>query len=222
MKGIEESGPWVVYRVAQGDATGAMFVCQESDWETLRVAGRSAYELVRNNILSESEAERFARGTSGNSFRLGRRPRRRSEPASGGSDSQSQAEPRAKILVVDDNVDAATSLAMLLRLMGHTVCTAYDGLHALAVADSQHPDVMLLDIGLPKLNGYEVAKRIRAEPWGRSIPLIALSGWTGDENRERALAAGFDEVLAKPVDYEALAEFMPQQTIAARPAAVSK
>lgn len=222
MKGFEESGPWVVYRVAQGDAAGAMFVCQESEWERLRLAGHSAYELVRNNIPTESEAERFARGSSGSSFNLGRRPRRRAVPSPAGAAAPSGAEPCLKFLVVDDNVDGANSLGMLLRLMGHAVCTAYDGPHALEVAEAQLPNIMLLDIDLPKQNGYEVAKRIRAEPWGRSITLLAVAGWTGDENRQRAIAAGFNGLLTKPVDYEALAEFLPGNLPAVRTATVAK
>jgi CheY-like chemotaxis protein len=105
-----------------------------------------------------------------------------------------------RILVVDDNHDAAGSLAMLLTRTGHTVRTAFDGLEAIATAATFQPEVMLLDIGLPNLNGYEVAQRIRKEAWGRNIYLVALTGWGQEEDRNKSTAAGFDMHLVKPVD----------------------
>ncbi len=109
-----------------------------------------------------------------------------------------------RVLVVDDNVDAATTLAMLLKLHGHQTHTAHDGEEALQSADELRPEVMLLDIGLPKLNGYEVARRLREQPWGREILLVALTGWGQEEDRQRSKEAGFDGHLVKPVDLEAL------------------
>jgi CheY-like chemotaxis protein len=118
------------------------------------------------------------------------------------------AEPRAasrgRVLVVDDNRDSAESLAMLLSLRGHDTHTAHDGEEALRVAATVRPDVMLLDIGLPKLNGYDTCRKIRAEGWGRRMVIIALTGWGQDEDRRLSREAGFDGHLVKPVDDRAL------------------
>jgi len=108
------------------------------------------------------------------------------------------------ILVVDDRSASADLLAMLLKEEGFTVRTAYDGHEALAVADEMRPDLIFLDIGLPGMDGNEVAKRIRAEPWGRSIALVALTGWGQMTDREKTKASGFDFHLVKPVDPKAL------------------
>ncbi len=110
---------------------------------------------------------------------------------------------KRRLLIVDDNQDSANSLAMLLRLMGNEVHTAYDGLEAVAVATTFRPDVMLLDLGLPKLNGYDVARRIRVEHEGRVV-LIALTGWGQEDDRRRSKEAGFNHHLTKPVDISAL------------------
>jgi CheY-like chemotaxis protein len=107
---------------------------------------------------------------------------------------------RWRILVVDDNRDATESLALLLQLEGHATRAAYDGLEALEVARSFDPEIVLLDIGLPGLNGYEVARRLRQQPGGDRLLLVALTGWGQDDDRARTRAAGFDEHLVKPVD----------------------
>jgi CheY-like chemotaxis protein len=117
-----------------------------------------------------------------------------------------------RVLVVDDSEDAAESLAMLLRLSAHTVDTAHGGLAALERFREFAPDVVILDIGLPGMNGYEVAERIRQSPRGEDVTLIALTGWGRDEERARAFAAGFDHHLTKPVAVEQL-----QQLLAAQP-----
>ena len=105
-----------------------------------------------------------------------------------------------RILVVDDNRDAAATLALLLELTGHDVRTAHDGLEALAMASEFRPDVVLLDIGLPKLNGYEVARRIRRQPRGQGVVLIAITGWGQEEDKRQSQDAGFDQHIVKPVD----------------------
>ena len=105
-----------------------------------------------------------------------------------------------RVLVADDNADALDSLALLLSMQGHEVHTARCGAEALAAAHRLHPDVAVLDIGMPDLNGYEVASQIRREPWGRDIMLIALTGWGQGDDRARAHAAGFDRHCTKPVD----------------------
>jgi PAS domain S-box-containing protein len=109
-----------------------------------------------------------------------------------------------KILVADDNQDAANTLAMLLRLAGHDVRTAHGGEAALTLADAFQPDVALLDIGMPDLNGYEVARQLRRTDCGKDLRLIALTGWGQDEDKRRARDAGFDHHLTKPVDPQIL------------------
>ncbi|HUQ52730.1 MAG TPA: ATP-binding protein [Gammaproteobacteria bacterium] len=107
---------------------------------------------------------------------------------------------RRRILVVDDNKDAAVTLALLLGMLGHDTRTAYDGLEAIEVAREFRPEVVLLDIGMPRLNGYDTARRLRGEPWGREMLLVALSGWGQDADRLKSSSAGFDIHLVKPVD----------------------
>jgi CheY-like chemotaxis protein len=105
-----------------------------------------------------------------------------------------------RILVADDNHDSADSLVMLLESMGHVAVAAYDGVQALERGAVMQPEVMLLDIGMPALNGYEVARRVRASDWGRDTVLVAITGWGQDEDRRRTRAAGFDVHVVKPVD----------------------
>ena len=121
--------------------------------------------------------------------------------------SESTVPPR-RILVVDDNQDAAISLSMLLRLDGHTVVTAGSGQEALALAGEFRPAVVFLDIGMPAMNGYEVASRIRGEDWGRSVVLVALTGWGAEDDKRRASEAGFDHHLTKPVEADGLQEIL--------------
>jgi len=113
-----------------------------------------------------------------------------------------------RILVVDDNRDSATSLAFVLKLHGNEMHTAYDGLEALEAAQEFRPDIVLLDIGLPKLNGYEVARKIRAQAWGEGMTLIALTGWGQDEDRQKSRDFGFNGHLVKPVDFVALTKML--------------
>jgi PAS domain S-box-containing protein len=105
-----------------------------------------------------------------------------------------------RILIADDNRDAADSLAMLLGLNGHTVRVANSGRSALALANAFRPDIAVLDIGMPELNGYEVARQLRSEPWGRAMKLIALTGWGQESDKRRAIDAGFDLHFTKPID----------------------
>jgi signal transduction histidine kinase/ActR/RegA family two-component response regulator len=116
-----------------------------------------------------------------------------------------------RILVVDDNEDAATSLAMLLKLSGHEVVTAHDGLQAVEEAARFRPSVVILDIGLPKLNGYDAACRIREQRRGDDLLLVALTGWAQEEDRSRAAAAGFDAHLVKPVDLPQLSSVLARR-----------
>lgn len=116
--------------------------------------------------------------------------------------------PRRRILVADDNVDAAKSLTMLLSILGHEVCTAYDGLDAIELAGRFRPHIMLLDIGMPKLNGYDTARSIRQTGWGDDVLLVALTGWGQEEDKRRAADAGFDHHITKPVDPMALEKLL--------------
>ena len=111
---------------------------------------------------------------------------------------------RRRILVVDDNLDSAESMAMMLQLSGHDVAMAHDGLEAVKLAQEFQPDVALLDLGMPKLDGYEAARAIRRQPWGQGMMLVALTGWGQAEDKRRSREAGFDAHLVKPVDFDAL------------------
>jgi len=111
------------------------------------------------------------------------------------------------VLVVDDNADSAETMAEMLKLWGHEVATAHDGLGALEAARAQHPDAVLLDVGLPVMDGYETARRLRQEGLGGRL-LVAVTGFGTAEDRRRAAEAGFDTHLTKPVSPEALREVL--------------
>jgi PAS domain S-box-containing protein len=113
-----------------------------------------------------------------------------------------------RILVVDDNRDAANSLAMILRIMGHEVQTVHDGIAAIETAAATQPAVILLDIGMPRLNGYDVACEIRRQEWGKGVVLVALTGWGQEDDRRRSLEAGFNFHLVKPIEIAALEKLL--------------
>ena len=100
------------------------------------------------------------------------------------------------------------SLAMMLKLMGNEAKTAHDGLEALDVAAAYRPDLILLDIGMPRLNGYDTAKHIRQQPWGKGVVLVALTGWGQDEDRRKSEEAGFDSHMVKPIEPAALEKLL--------------
>jgi CheY-like chemotaxis protein len=116
-----------------------------------------------------------------------------------------------RILVVDDNTDAASSLARLLEITGNKTQTAHDGLQALEAAEKFRPDVVLLDIGLPRLNGYDACRQIREQAWSKGMVLVALTGWGQDEDRRKSEEAGFDYHLIKPVDYAVLMKLLAEK-----------
>jgi CheY-like chemotaxis protein len=118
---------------------------------------------------------------------------------------------RRNILIADDNQDALESLALMLRMEGHEVTCASDGEEALALAGERRPEIVVLDVGMPKLDGCEVARRIRAESWGRGAILVALTGWGQDVDRRRSREAGFDMHLVKPVDPATLCDMLVPQ-----------
>jgi CheY-like chemotaxis protein len=141
-------------------------------------------------------------------------PRKESELSRKGEDlprADYKSEHAQRVLVVDDNLDSADSLAILLRFLGHEVRTAFDGLEAVNAALEFQPTIMLLDIGLPKLNGYEVARQVRAQPEGNRIKLIALTGWGQAEDMRRSREAGFDLHLVKPVSMADLRRLMAER-----------
>ena len=113
-----------------------------------------------------------------------------------------------RILIVDDNEDSAMTLSMLFEMTGDETQTAHDGLKAVETAETFRPDVALLDIGLPGLSGYEVARQIRAQPWGEAMVLVALTGWGQQEDRQRSTEAGFNAHMVKPVDHEELLKLL--------------
>jgi len=118
--------------------------------------------------------------------------------------------PRYRILVVDDNKDAADSLGMVLRMLGSDVLTAHDGLEAVGASAVFRPQIILMDLGLPRLSGYEAARRIRAEQGGEVI-LIAVTGWGQEDDRRRSELAGFDYHLTKPVPFEKLQALLAER-----------
>jgi signal transduction histidine kinase len=126
------------------------------------------------------------------------------------TDDAGKARPTSdlRILVADDNRDTASTLAILLKMMGNDVRTAHDGSEAVQAAGAFHPQVALLDIGMPKMNGYEAARTIREEPWGKKMILIAVTGWGQDEDRRKSEEAGFDQHMVKPVDPQALMKLL--------------
>ncbi len=135
----------------------------------------------------------------------------REQPQKTAAEAQVSPAPSARrILVVDDNRDAAESLSMLLRLFGNETHIANDGLEAVEAAAAFQPDVILMDIGLPKLNGYEATRKIRQQATGKNLVIVALTGWGKDEDRQRSAEAGFDQHLVKPVDHEVLLRLLSE------------
>ena len=152
--------------------------------------GRGSEFIVRLPTLLQKESGRSKRTADGSN-----------EPVLATS-------PKRRIVVVDDNVDAAESLAMLLRLEGHDVRVAHDGPAALAAVDADPPDIMFLDIGMPVMNGYEVAQRLRQRPGLENLLLVAMTGWGQDEDRRRSQEAGFDHHMVKPAEPAALQQLL--------------
>jgi CheY-like chemotaxis protein len=123
-------------------------------------------------------------------------------------DKTTPANGKRRVLVVDDFPESAQLLARLLRQDGNDVRVALDGLEAVATAEQFRPDIVLLDIAMPNLNGYEAATKIRQQPWGQKAILVALTGWGHQQDRGRAKEVGFDVHLTKPVNYQAIAKLL--------------
>jgi PAS domain S-box-containing protein len=127
-------------------------------------------------------------------------------PADG--DAAAASSGKRRILIVDDNKDSADSLAMLLEITGNQTYMAHDGVEAVAAIEKHRPEVVLLDIGLPRLDGHEVCRRVREQPWGKDIVVIALTGWGQEDDRRKSQEAGFNGHLVKPIDYDKLLELL--------------
>jgi CheY-like chemotaxis protein len=165
---------------------------------------RSLVEMHGGSVTAHSEGP-----GQGSEFvvRLPALPHKHPVPgarAAGEGGGPAGAPPRRRVLVVDDNVDAAESLAVLLRLEGHEVRVAHDGPAALAAVEADPPDLVFLDIGMPVMNGYDVARRLRRRPGLGGLVLVAVTGWGQEEDRRRSREAGFDHHLVKPVEPDAL------------------
>ena len=127
------------------------------------------------------------------------------QPASTGTNwMKPPANPLRRILIVDDSPEIVDSLSTLLGMSGNTTFAARDGEEAITMAEKVRPEIILLDLGLPKLDGYEVCRRIRQQPWGKELVVVALTGWGHDEARTKTRQVGFDMHLVKPVDPETL------------------
>ena len=129
-----------------------------------------------------------------------------------GTDVASESQPQRRVLIVDDNRDSADSLAMLMQITGNKTYMAHDGVEAVEAVEKYRPEVVLLDIGLPGLDGHEVCRRVREQPWGKDIVVIALTGWGQEDDRRKSEEAGFDGHLVKPVDYDELLELLASLT----------
>ena len=128
------------------------------------------------------------------------------------SETAVESSPERRILIVDDNRDSADSLAMLLEITGNKTYMAHDGVEALEAVEKYRPEVVLLDIGLPSLDGHEVCRRVREKSWGKNIVIIALTGWGQEDDRRKSEEAGFNGHLVKPVDYDELLELLSSLT----------
>jgi len=125
--------------------------------------------------------------------------------------TRGRIEPQAakrRVLIVDDNADALASLGMVVRSLGSETFDAHDGLEAVESASTLRPDVILMDIGMPRLNGYDAARRIREQPWASDVLIVATTGWGKEEDRRRSKEAGFDYHLVKPIDISAVEELL--------------
>ena len=129
-----------------------------------------------------------------------------------GSDAASDSRQERCVLIVDDNRDSADSLAMLMEITGNKTYMAHDGVEAVEAVEKYRPEVVLLDIGLPGMDGHEVCRRVREQPWGKDIIVIALTGWGQEDDRRKSEEAGFNGHLVKPVDYDELLELLSSLT----------
>ncbi len=167
---------------------------------------RSLTELHGGTVAAES-------GRTGSTFTVRLPLAAESAHAGHGSgDTPSSGPARLRVLVVDDNADSVSMLSMLIDLKGHTTATAQSGQEALEVAAEFRPDVVILDIGLPGMDGYQVASALRQRPDSAQTLLVALTGWGSAEDKQRTRDAGFDHHFTKPVDPQALEQLLATTT----------
>lgn len=164
--------------------------------------------LARPLLATHGVAVHSAGPGQGSEFTI-RLPRAPSDGPSAGAPARPPSDLHAlRVLIADDNVDAAESMAMLLELDGCEVRTAHDGEAAVRTAAEFRPRVAFLDLGMPGVDGCEACRRIRAEPWGRDIMLVALTGWGQERDRARCAEAGFDHHITKPADPQLVADLL--------------
>src|SRR5262245_1511429 len=161
----------------------------------------AAFPIFPRHQRRMAEVRAMLENTSSQAHRVSA-PRGAVEP--GGAPHEAvparEREPGRRVLIVDDHPDAAASLALLLRLAGNESRAVHDGLTALDEAERFRPDVVLLDIGMPQMDGYETCRRLRGQPWGGAMRVIAPTGWSREQEGARTREAGFDGHLVKPVD----------------------
>jgi PAS domain S-box-containing protein len=174
--------------------------------------------LVRRLVeMHGGTVEAYSEGPGRGSKFVVRLPQMEQETADNPTEVSDGARARTakrRILIVDDNHDSAVSLGMMLKIMGNETRTAHDGLAAVEAASEFQPDIILLDIGLPKLNGYGACRRIREQPWSKGVTIVALTGWGQDEDRRRSAEAGFNHHLVKPVELAALQSLLADLPVA--------
>jgi CheY-like chemotaxis protein/anti-sigma regulatory factor (Ser/Thr protein kinase) len=134
----------------------------------------------------------------------------KAEPSSAARSEAASPTPKLRVLVVDDNNDGVTMMGIVVRTLGHEVRTAGDGVEAIAAAAEFRPHVVLMDLGMPRMTGYEAAQHIRGQAWGKSMLLVALTGWGLDEDKQRTKDAGFDQHLVKPADPATLRKLLSE------------
>jgi signal transduction histidine kinase/ActR/RegA family two-component response regulator len=216
---VEREGNWAMVRVGDtgiGIPTSHLshvfeaFVQVDTAWNRLQGGLGIGLSLVKEFVeLHGGRIEAHSGGPGKGSEFIVRLPAAKEDVAEPPTAATEESHgPRRQILVIDDNRDAAESLAEILRILGHVVRMAYDGEAGVALAAEFRPEVILMDIGMPKVNGYEAARRIRAEPWGNEPFIVALTGWGGADDRRRTHEAGFDRHLVKPVSLAALTEIL--------------
>jgi CheY-like chemotaxis protein len=161
---------------------------------------RRVVELHNGTVWAESDGEGMGTRLI---VRLPRRASPIEKPHTDNAESPASSR-KLRILVADDNRDTAQTLAIMLRFEGHEVRTAYDGLEALETGRLFQPELVFLDIGMPVLDGYQTARRIREQPWGKHVHLVALTGWSQETDRQQSVASGFEDHLVKPADADQL------------------
>jgi PAS domain S-box-containing protein len=209
------------------DSVFEMFAQIHPTGESARGGLGIGLALVKSLVeLHGGRVEVHSRGPNlGTTFNV-RLPMLCDPPASnnekGGNRAAYPRHQRKRVLIVDDNPDALESLSLAVEWMGNEVRRAHDGVEALQVAETFKPDIVLMDIGMPNMDGIDAARQIRQEPWGRDLALVATTGWGQDEDRRRTAEAGFDRHLVKPVAISALRELLSETQLRRTVAEVAK